>query len=149
MKRLYARTRYRRNARLRRQAIVRHILAYLDAAKAAERNPWLADDLHVARQAVLHAANNVRDPWGFAFWWRFGKTYPKALIAWAERDRQTQKALARCAAMVAERAAPEQPVFSPRPERPAFNLYVTALAEIALPPKKPSQSVKRDKQKAA
>jgi hypothetical protein len=36
-----------------------------------------------------------------------------------------------------------------QPERPAFNLYVTALAELALPPKKPSESVERDKRRAA
>jgi hypothetical protein len=35
------------------------------------------------------------------------------------------------------------------PVQPVFNLYVTAAAEIALPPKKPSQSVKREKRKAA
>ena len=36
-----------------------------------------------------------------------------------------------------------------QPERPPFNLYVTALAELALPPKKPSHSVERDKRRAA
>lgn len=99
------------------RAIVARVLKYMDTARDAERDPWLADDIQVARNAVLNAANGGRDPWGFAFWWYFGKTYDKALLAWAERDRQTQQALERCAARA-------------------------ALA--ALPPKKPSQSVRQN-----
>jgi hypothetical protein len=100
----------------------------MDTARDAEGDPWLADDIQVARNAVLNAVNGVRDPWGFAFWWYFGKTYQNALIAWTERDRANQQALARCAEMVAERAS--------------RHVYVTALAKLALPPKKPSQSVR-------
>ncbi len=118
VKSLYVRTRtrYRRIARLRRQAIVRRVLNYLDAAKYAEPDPWLADDLHVARNAVSNAANGVTDPWGFAFWSYSGKTYRKALIVWAECDRENQKALERCAAQIAEDT----------PEQLALNFYVTA-----------------------
>ena len=49
---LYARTRLQRTARLRRQATVRRVLSYLDTQKYAERDPWLADDIYVARTAV-------------------------------------------------------------------------------------------------
>jgi hypothetical protein len=49
---------------------------------------------------------------------------------------------------------PMQPVAVPivqknPPVQPVFNLYVTAAAEIALPPKKPSHSVQLEKRKAA
>jgi hypothetical protein len=127
---LYARTRSVRNARLRRQAIVGRILKYLDSAAESEGDAWIADDIRLARNAVQNAADGVRDPWGFAFWSYFGKTHKKAMLIWAERSRQTQQALERCAVM----AEPE-------------TLYATALA--ALPPKKPSHSVRpRDKRKA-
>jgi hypothetical protein len=108
------------------RAIVARVLKYLDTARDAERDPWLADDIQVARNAVLNAANGVRDPWGFAFWIYYGKTLSKALIAWREREERNQRALGRCVAMVAQRAS---------------QLYVTALA-ATLPPKKPSQSVR-------
>lgn len=98
MKSRFAGTRYVRIARLRRQAIVGRVLNYLDSAEDAEGDPWLADDIRIARNAVLNASNGVADPWGFAFWWYFGKTYSKALILWAERARKNQEALERCAA---------------------------------------------------
>ena len=76
------------------------VLAYLAKAEAREGNPHLADDIRIAWLTVLHAAAGVVDAWGFAFWQFFGKTYPKALLAWAERDEINRKALERCAAMV-------------------------------------------------
>jgi hypothetical protein len=53
-----------------------------------------------------------------------------------------------------EKNPPVQPVAVPivqknPPVQPVFNLYVTAAAEIALPPKKPSHSVQQEKWKAA
>ena len=81
-------------------------------------------------QPWLNASNGVLDPWGFAFWSYFGKTHKKGMLIWAERSRQTQQALERCAVM----AKPQ-------------TLYATALA--ALPPKKPSHSVRpQDTRKA-
>jgi hypothetical protein len=127
---LYARTRLVRNARLRRQAIVGRILKYLDSAEKSEGDAWIADDIRLARNAIQNAAEGMRDPWGFAFWSYFGKTHKKAMLIWAERSRQTQQALECCAVM----AKPE-------------TLYATALA--ALPPKKPSQSLKLEQRKAA
>jgi hypothetical protein len=54
----------------------------------------------------------------------------------AKRRRcQTCKASAVCAVPIPMQLPAQNP-----DARPAFNLYVTALAEIALPPKKPSQS---------
>jgi len=82
------------------------VLRYLAVAEAGESDPHLADDVRIAWLTVLHAAAGVSDAWGYSFWWYFGKTYPKALIAWAERDKQNQQELERCAAMV--RAEKEQ-----------------------------------------
>jgi hypothetical protein len=65
------------------------------------------------RNAVLNAANGVPNPWNYAFWWYFGRTHQKAMAIWAERDRQTQQALERCAAMVAQRAEPERAGIQP------------------------------------
>jgi hypothetical protein len=76
------------------------ILQYLAKVEAREINPHLADDIRIAWLTVLHAASGVCDAWGFSFWQFFGKTYPKALLAWAERDEVNRKALERCAEMV-------------------------------------------------
>jgi hypothetical protein len=76
------------------------ILLYLARAESKEPNAWLADDYRVAWLTVLHASRGLSNPWEFAFWSYYGKTIDKALIAWAERDAQTARELARCAAMV-------------------------------------------------
>ena len=76
------------------------ILSYLASAEARELDVWVRDDIRIAWLTVLHAASGVADAWGYSFWQFFGKTYPKALLAWAERDEINRKALERCAAMV-------------------------------------------------
>jgi hypothetical protein len=82
------------------------VLRYLARVEANEANPHLQDDIRIAWMTVLHAASGVCDAWGYSFWSFFGKTYPKALLAWAERDEVNRKALERCAQMV--RAEKEQ-----------------------------------------
>jgi hypothetical protein len=128
---LYARTRLVRNARLRRQTIVGRVLKYLDSTAESEGDAWMTDDIRIARNAVLNASTGVRDPWGFAFWSYFGKTHKKAMLIWAERAHQTQQALERCAVMVRERQT-------------QASLCAMDLAALALPPKKPNHSVRRD-----
>jgi hypothetical protein len=76
------------------------ILRYLAETESREANPHLADDVRIAWLTVLHAASGVCDAWGYSFWQFFGKTYPKALLAWAERGEVNRKSLERCAALV-------------------------------------------------
>jgi hypothetical protein len=82
------------------------ILSYLASEESHEVDAWFRDDLRIAWLTVLHAASDMCDAWGYSFWSFFGKTYPKALKEWAERDRINRKALERCAEMV--RAEKEQ-----------------------------------------
>jgi hypothetical protein len=82
------------------QSKIEAVLSYLASAEARELDVWLQDDIRIAWLTVLHAASGVVDAWGYSFWQFFGKTYPKALLAWAERDEINRKALERCAAMV-------------------------------------------------
>ncbi len=102
------------------------ILAYLAEIECKEPDAWLRDDIRVAWLCVLHASKGVENPWGYAFWWYYGKTYPKALLAWAERDRENQRQLERSAAMVREQ-----------------ELYTSAQKIVSSPPKKSPASVKR------
>ena len=73
------------------------ILEYLAAAKSKEPQITLQDDLELAWFTVLRASEGNPDPWGFSFWMLYGKTYVKAMKAWAERDRQNERSLAKCA----------------------------------------------------
>jgi hypothetical protein len=123
------------------------VLRYLAAAEAREVNPYLADDVRIAWLTVLHAAAGASDAWGYSFWQFFGKTYPKALLAWAEREEINRKALERCAAMIrAERQAREgSPLCGEGAEKPApalprgaslglaGNLYDSARAVLEFP----------------
>jgi len=76
------------------------ILSYLASEEAREVDAWFRDDIRIAWLTVLHAASGMCDAWGYSFWSFFGKTYPRALKEWAERDRINRKALERCAEMV-------------------------------------------------
>jgi hypothetical protein len=102
------------------------VLAYLAESECKEPDVWLRDDIRVAWLCALYASHGVENPWGYAFWWYYGKTYPKALLAWAERDRENQRQLERCAAMVREQ-----------------ELYVSARKIVSSPPKTSPASVKR------
>jgi hypothetical protein len=150
------------------------ILQYLAKVEAREINPHLADDIRIAWLTVLHAASGVCDAWGFSFWQFFGKTYPKALLAWAERDEVNRKALERCAEMVRQRDRLESNGFTERSAssngmpamgsleravgghaRPVSEsgalsgrLYESARQFLSLPPKKPARAEKRGKKAA-
>lgn len=107
---------------LDRQTKTDSVLTYLALAEDQEPDIWLRDDIRVAWLSVLYAGREYRDPWGFAFWWYFGKTHAKALIAWKERREFMQREVAAC--------MPKE-----------FPLYVTA-RQMA---KKPVQSVRLNK----
>ena len=79
-----------------REDFAERVLTFLARAESKTTDPWQADDYRVAWLTVLYAARGHANPWGFAFWSYYGKTLPKALVAWAERDRQTKKELERC-----------------------------------------------------
>jgi excisionase family DNA binding protein len=81
----------------------------LAEAELREPEPRFVDDIRIAWLTVLHAASGVCDAWGYSFWSFFGKTYPKALLAWAERDEINRKALERCAEMVRANSLAGQP----------------------------------------
>jgi len=87
------------------------ILSYLASEESHEVDAWFRDDLRIAWLTVLHAASGMCDAWGYSFWSFFGKTYPRALKEWAERDRINRKALERCAEMV--RASATYPTREP------------------------------------
>lgn len=91
------------------------IISYLVRAESKETNAWKVDDYRVSRMAVALAYKGTPDPWGFAFWSYYGKTLPKALEAWAERDAYLQACLERVAANVAaeefkKNAPPKKPM---------------------------------------
>lgn len=77
------------------------ILEYLAAAKSKEPQITLQDDIELAWFTVLRASEGYPDPWNFSFWMLYGKTYARAMKAWAERDKQNEKELAKCAAIAA------------------------------------------------
>jgi len=89
-----------------RQDLAERILGRLARAESRETDPWAQDDIRVAWKAVLYAALGYPDPWGYAFWDYYGKTLPKALVAWAERDRLIASELRRCEQMVAAASLP-------------------------------------------
>ena len=84
----------------RKQSKSWRILDYLAAQRTKEVVAQFCTDLELSWFTVLRASEGNPDPWNFSFWMFFGKTYPKALKAWAERDEVNRKALERCAAMV-------------------------------------------------
>jgi hypothetical protein len=112
------------------------VLSYLAAAEELEPDVWLQDDIRIAWLTVLHAAAGVADAWGFSFWQFFGKTYPKALLAWAERDEINRKALERCARQIST----EQLL-----HKNNFPLYHSARQILEAAPKKPAASVKPER----
>lgn len=91
-----------------------HILAYLERAESIEVQPWQRDDLRVAWKTVLYAAQGHPDPWGYAFWSYYGKTWEKALAEWAKRDRSTEAILAKIEAEYQALPAPKKPAQSER-----------------------------------
>ena len=71
-------------------AKVRRIIAYLFEAEKRESNPWLRDDLRVARSTLQYAHQGDPDPSRIAFVSYFGTQPEKAITYWQERERQTQ-----------------------------------------------------------
>jgi hypothetical protein len=48
------------------------VLEYLAKAEDLERDVWLQDDYRLAWTTVLYASRNQPDPWGFAYWMKYG-----------------------------------------------------------------------------
>lgn len=112
------------------------VLAYLCAAEISEPDIHFRDDIRIAWLTVSLAWREYADPWGYAFWTLYGKTFAKAQIAWAEERRQNDLALARAAAEVQAR-------------HDAQPLYESARDILSLPPKKPVKSARVERKKAA
>lgn len=68
--------------------ILGRVLAYLDHAKYAEQNPWLADDYKIAYSTVLNLQREDLRPWTLAFCEYFGKHPRKLIPIFVERERQ-------------------------------------------------------------
>jgi hypothetical protein len=68
--------------------ITRRILARLAEAEAHEPDAWLRDDYRIAWNCVNYAAAGVADPWGFAFWYFYGKHWRALVPEFVERARQ-------------------------------------------------------------
>jgi hypothetical protein len=88
------------------QDLADRVMGRLFQAESRESDPWAQDDYRVAAVTVLYAALGYATPWEYAFWRYYGKTLPKALIEWAERDRRVQAELHRCEQLVAAASLP-------------------------------------------
>lgn len=63
-------------------------MARLAQFEAREPEVWLADDYRIAWLTVLHAHQDIPDPWGFAFWRYLGRTYGRVLPEFMAREQR-------------------------------------------------------------
>ena len=101
------------------------VLKYLAEAEAKEVNPHLADAIRLAWQVVFYTSAGYSLPFEYAFAQKYGKSYCKALKAWAERDEINRKALERTAEMIRHAT-----------ERPAAKLYEDCREALKKPPRR-------------
>lgn len=151
----------------------RSVIEYLYRARAAEPDVWFRDDLIIAERCVRNAMRNFPHPWNLAFCEYLGKHPSKGIPLLLERAKkfaemenhvqpEQQSANQHSSSQgdglrVQEERTGNNQIHSVaaripsacRTETPQQGLYADCIAELALPPRKPNDSVKTKRRKTA
>jgi hypothetical protein len=66
--------------------ILRSAWDYLSLEEENETDPWLKDDLRIAKLCILELQRGTPDPWRLAFWKYMGVPFEKWRAVQAERE---------------------------------------------------------------